>query len=165
NAVQLIRDTDRSYITELLKMHQYVDMIIPRGGNSLHEFCRENSTIPVIIGGIGVCHIYVDDTADVTSSLEVIHNAKTQRPSVCNAIDTLIVQRDIARDFVPKVIERLSGNNVTFKLDPELSDMVNGNEKIQLAGEGDWDIEWLDYILGIKVVADLDEAIEHIETH
>lgn len=165
DAVQYIAATDRRYVLELLKMHNYVDMIIPRGGAALHDFCRENSTIPVIIGGMGVCHLYVDETADFDSALEVIHNAKTQRPSVCNALDTLIVKRDIARSFVPRVIERLSDHNVTFKLDPELGDMVNGDPHVQLAQEGDWDMEWMDYILGIKVVGTLDEAIDHIEAH
>lgn len=165
DAVQLIADIDRKYIGELLKMHAYVDMIIPRGGAKLHDFCRENSTIPVIIGGIGICHLYIDDTADQIAALEVIHNAKTQRPSVCNALDTLLVQRDIAAAFVPKVIERLRADNVTFKLDSELKGLLNGDEKLQLAADGDWDIEWMDYILGVKVVGDLDEAIEHIETH
>lgn len=164
-SVQLIRDANRDYVNQLVKMHHYVDMLIPRGGNRLHEFCRENSTIPVITGGLGICHMYVDDTADLDTALEIIHNAKVQRPSVCNAIETLIVKRDIAQNFVPRVIERLKPDNVTFKLDTELGDLVNGDEKIQLAVEGDFDTEWLDYILGVKVVEGLDEAIEHIETH
>jgi glutamate-5-semialdehyde dehydrogenase len=164
-AVQLIRDTDRKYVGELLKLYGYVDMIIPRGGNRLHEFCRENSTIPVITGGLGICHLYVDETADLDAALEVIHNAKTQRPSVCNALDTLLVKRDIAPDFVPRVIERLSDHDMTFKLADDVLPYANGNSNIQRAEDGDWDIEWMDFILGIKAVDGLDEAIDHIETH
>ncbi len=165
DAVQLIEDTDRRYVTELLRLDAYVDMIIPRGGAKLHQLCKEQATIPVIIGGMGICHLYVDDTADQSAALEVIHNAKVQRPSVCNAIETLLVQRSIAAGFVPRVIERLAGDNVTFKLDSALQALVNGAPNIELAGEGDWDVEWLDYILGIRVVDDLDAAIDHIETH
>lgn len=160
-AVQLIRDTDRRYVGELLKLHKYVDMIIPRGGNALHEFCRQNSTIPVITGGIGICHLFVDESADVPGALEVIYNAKTQRPSVCNALDTVLVHEKIAETFVPQVIQRLSG--VRFKLDESLAQFANGDA--ELAQEGDWDTEWLDLILGIKVVKNLDEAVQHIETH
>ncbi|MCL4877811.1 MAG: glutamate-5-semialdehyde dehydrogenase [Anaerolineae bacterium] len=160
-AVQLIRDTDRRYVGELLKLHKYVDMIIPRGGNALHEFCRQNSTIPVITGGIGICHLFVDDSADVPGALEVIYNAKTQRPSVCNALDTVLVHEKIAETFVPQIIQRLSG--VHFKLDESLAQFANGDA--ELAQEGDWDTEWLDLILGIKVVKNLDEAVQHIETH
>lgn len=164
DAVKLIRDTDRRYVGELLKLHAYVDMIIPRGGNGLHTFCRENSTIPVITGGLGICHLYVDDSADFAAALEVIHNAKTQRPSVCNALDTLLVKRDIADSFVPQVIERLKGDGVTFKLDASLQQFMNGSQT-ELAQDGDWDIEWMDLILGIKPVEGLSEAIQHIETH
>ncbi len=160
-AVQLIRDTDRRYVAELLKMHAYVDMIIPRGGNALHEFCRQNSTIPVITGGIGICHLFVDESADVAGALEVIYNAKTQRPSVCNALDTLLVHENIAGSFVPQVMKRLSG--VRFKLDDSLASLVG--EQAELAKDGDWDTEWLDLILGIKVVNNLEAAIQHIETH
>lgn len=161
DAVQLIRDIDRRYVGELLKLHHYVDMIIPRGGNALHEFCRQNSTIPVITGGIGICHLYVDESADLKAALEVIYNAKTQRPSVCNALDTLLVNESIADVFVPQVIERLAG--VRFKVDATLSPFSGQN--VELAQQGDWDTEWLDLILGIKVVAHLEEAIHHIETH
>jgi glutamate-5-semialdehyde dehydrogenase len=136
-------------------------MIIPRGGNALHEFCRQNSTIPVITGGIGICHLFVDDSADVPGALEVIYNAKTQRPSVCNALDTVLVHEKIAETFVPQIIQRLSG--VHFKLDESLAQFANGDA--ELAQEGDWDTEWLDLILGIKVVKNLDEAVQHIETH
>jgi glutamate-5-semialdehyde dehydrogenase len=165
HAVQLISDTNREYVAQLLKLHQYVDVIIPRGGASLHEFCREHSTIPVITGGVGICHLYIDETADLPSALEVIMNSKTRRPAACNTVDTLLVKRHMAESFLPLLIERAKAQSVTLKLDAELAHFVNGDERIQLAQSGDWDIEWLDYILGIKVVADLEEAIEHIEAH
>ena len=158
-AIQLIRDTNRQYVRELLRLSDYVDMIIPRGGNRLHQFCREESTIPVITGGIGICHLYVDETADLDAAVEIIQNAKVQRPSVCNALDTLLVQDTIAETFVPQVVERLLADNVTFKVDEQAAAYLNGEGNIQPAQDGDWDIEWLDLILGIRVVPNLDTAI------
>ncbi|KAB2863883.1 MAG: glutamate-5-semialdehyde dehydrogenase [Anaerolineae bacterium] len=165
DAVQLIEDTDRKYVYELLRLSDTVDMIIPRGGNSLHTFCRENSTIPVITGGIGICHLYVDGTADLEAALAIVHNAKTQRPSVCNALDTLLVQETVAAKFVPMVIKRLTEDRVRFKVDEQAARYTNGASNVEMAGAGDWDIEWLDLILGIRVVPNLDAAIEHIQTH
>ncbi len=165
DAVQLIRDTDRRYVKELLRLSDYVDMIIPRGGNRLHTFCREESTIPVITGGIGICHLYVDETADLDKAVEVVQNAKVQRPSVCNALDTLLVQDTVAAEFVPRVVERLAQDKVQFKVDEQASGYLNGHPNVQAAGEGDWDIEWLDLILGIRVVPDLETAINHIQQH
>jgi glutamate-5-semialdehyde dehydrogenase len=167
DAVQLIRDTDRRYVGELLRLDQYVDMIIPRGGAGLHRFCRENSTIPVITGGIGVCHLYIDQTADQGAAIEVIHNAKVQRPSVCNALDTLLVQESIAEAFVPRLIKRLAVDGVSFRVDAGAAAALGGTngENVQPAADGDWDTEWLDYVLGIRVVDDLDAAIAHIHAH
>ena len=99
--MQFIDDPDRARVTELLALDEYVDMIIPRGGAGLHQFCRENSRIPVITGGIGICHLFVDESADLDAALEIIHNAKTQRPTVCNALDTVLVHRAVAADFLP----------------------------------------------------------------
>ncbi len=163
--VQLIRDTDRQYVRDLLRLSDYVDMIIPRGGNTLHNFCRENSTIPVITGGIGICHLYVDETADLQAAVNIIQNAKVQRPSVCNALDTLLVQDKIAKDFIPQVVGRLAEDGVVFKVDESAKELLNGAEHVQAAGEGDWDTEWLDLILGIRVVPDLQTAIDHIHAH
>jgi glutamate-5-semialdehyde dehydrogenase len=165
NAVQLIRDTDRRYVRELLRLSDFVDMIIPRGGNTLHTFCRENSTIPVITGGIGICHLYVDETADLNAAVHIVHNAKVQRPSVCNALDTVLVQNTIAKDFVPQVVGRLAEDGVIFKVDEQASSILNGSDFVQPAGDGDWDTEWLDLILGIRVVPDLETAIHHIQQH
>lgn len=165
NTVQLIRDSDRRYVSELLRLSEYVDMIIPRGGSALHTFCREHSTIPVITGGIGICHLYVDETADLSTALAIVHNAKTQRPSVCNALDTLLVKRSVAETFVPQVVQRLAQDQVRFKVDESVVAILGSRENVQLAGEGDWDTEWLDLILGIRVVPDLNAAIEHIQQH
>src|SRR5258708_6963945 len=128
-AIQLIASADRRYVGELLKLNQYVDLIIPRGGASLHQFCRENSTIPVITGGLGICHLYVEPSADVAPAIEVIHNAKTQRPSVCNALDTILVHEEIAVDFLPKVVERLGASSVTFRLDPASAKILGTDDK------------------------------------
>ncbi len=166
HAVQLIRDQDRRYVAELLKLSDYVDMIIPRGGNALHTFCRENSTIPVITGGIGICHLYVDATADQDAAVEIVHNAKVQRPSVCNALDTLLVQESIADRLIPRVVERLAQAGVRFRVDERAGAAARSvTAEVAPAGEGDWDTEWLDLILGIRVVPDLDTAIAHIYEH
>lgn len=146
NTVQLIDSPDRALVTELLQLHQYVDMIIPRGGAGLHDFCRKNSTIPVIIGGIGVCHLFVDDTADLEKAIPVIVNAKCRRPSVCNSLDTLLVHETIAEAFLPTVKAALEPLGVRFVDD-------------------EFDTEWMSLTLGIKVVSGLDEAISHIQAH
>ncbi len=165
DVIQLIRDPDRRYVRELLRLSDYVDMIIPRGGNSLHQFCREESTIPVITGGIGICHLYVDETANLDAAIEVVHNAKVQRPSVCNALDTLLVNRAIADAFIPQVVGRLAEDGVQFRVDDDAATILNGQAYVQPAQAGDWDVEWLSLILGIRVVENLTEAIEHIQTH
>jgi glutamate-5-semialdehyde dehydrogenase len=167
NAVQLIAEPDRKLVLELLQQDRYIDMVIPRGGAGLHEFCRQNSRIPVITGGIGICHLFVDASADLVRSLEVIRNAKIQRPSVCNALDTVLVHRDVAAAFVPQIIKRLAADGVTFRVD-EKAYALSGNpvaECVSRAGEKDFDTEWLALILGIKVVDGLDEAIAHIAAH
>ena len=171
SSVQFIDDSDRKYVAELLKLHEYVEMIIPRGSNTLHTFCRENSTIPVITGGIGICHLYVDESADINLTLPVIANAKVQRPSVCNALDTLLVHDSIAADIIPRVVEQLSESGVTFRAGNQVLSILDkaglssDPAKIQLAGPDDFDIEWLSLVLGIKIVKSLDEAIEHIHKH
>jgi glutamate-5-semialdehyde dehydrogenase len=165
DAFQYIASTDRRYVGEMLKMHQYIDMIIPRGGNALHQFCRENSTIPVITGGIGVCHLYVDATAKQDDALNIIHNAKTQRPAVCNALETLLVNSAIADEFLPRVVEHLSKDGVIFKADPRAMHILDGYKQVEPAGPDDFDTEWYALILSVKVVDTLDEAIEHIRLH
>lgn len=165
DAVQYIVNTDRKYVGELLKLHEYVDMIIPRGGNSLHIFCRENSTIPVITGGIGICHLYVDATANLDDALNIIHNAKTQRPAVCNALDTALVNREIAETFLPRVVAHLGVDDVVFRADPEAYAIVGEDARVDPAGVDDFDTEWYALILGLKIVDSLDDAIDHIRQH
>ncbi len=165
--VQFIDDPDRELVNQLLKLHKYVDMLIPRGGAGLHNFCRENSTIPVITGGIGICHLFVDESADLERSIEVIRNSKIQRPSVCNALDTVLVHKSISRSFIPKLIQALLKDNVSFRLEEETCKALNITltDNIQIAGEVDFDTEWLSLVLGIKTVSGLDEAIAHIAKH
>ncbi|MCH2540024.1 MAG: glutamate-5-semialdehyde dehydrogenase [Anaerolineales bacterium] len=171
SVVQFIADTDRKYVSELLRLHDFVEMIIPRGGNSLHRFCRENSSIPVLTGGIGVCHLYVDTSADLAAALPVIENAKVQRPSVCNALDTLLINRSVATELLPQVVARLGHLGVTFRAEPRTISALQGTtrnlveSKVIPAGPDDFDTEWLSLVLSLKVVDDLDEAIDHIGTH
>jgi glutamate-5-semialdehyde dehydrogenase len=166
-AIQFIDDPDRRLVGELLKMYEYVDMIIPRGGAALHQFCRENSRIPVITGGIGICHLFVDQTADLQAALPVIRNAKIQRPSVCNALDTVLIHRAVAQQFIPALVERLAADGVTFRADEGAFNILSGKPDgvVFPAGAQDFDTEWLSLVLGIKVVESLAEAVEHIAAH
>src|SRR5690349_422320 len=164
DAIQFIDSPDRALVLELLHLKDHVDMIIPRGGAGLHEFCRENSHIPVITGGIRICHLFVDDSADLEAALRIIHNAKTQRPSVCNALDTVLVHRDIAQGFLPRIVEHLAPAGVTFRAEPLAAGMLS-HESVAPAGEQDFDTEWLSLVLGLKVVDGLDEAVDHIAAH
>jgi glutamate-5-semialdehyde dehydrogenase len=166
-AVQFIDDPSRELVSQLLKMHQYVDMLIPRGGAGLHAYCRENSTIPVITGGIGICHLFVDESADLDRSIEVIRNAKIQRPSVCNALDTALVHAAIAKRFLPALVERLAADGVTLRADQAACEILGGQfgSSVQAAGPQDFDTEWLALILGLKVVNGLEEAVAHIAAH
>ena len=111
-AIQYINSTDRRHVSEMLRLYEYIDMIIPRGGNGLHTFCRENSSIPVITGGIGVCHIFVDESANLQKALPVLNNAKTQRPAVCNSMETLLVHQAVAAELLPQVVDVLGGAGV-----------------------------------------------------
>jgi glutamate-5-semialdehyde dehydrogenase len=166
DAVQLIDDPDRQRVYELLQMDEYIDMVIPRGGAGLHAFCRKNSRIPVITGGIGICHLYVDESADLPRAVEVIRNAKIQRPSVCNALDTVLVHPAVADRFLPALVERLAADGVTFRADPRACRVLGAQlDAVLPAGPQDFDTEWLALILGIKIVDGLDEAIAHIAEH
>jgi glutamate-5-semialdehyde dehydrogenase len=162
-AVQYIENTDRALVGELLKMDQYVDMIIPRGNSGLQKFCKENSNIPVIIGGIGICHLYAEKSADMDKAIAIVENAKVQRPSVCNALDTLLVQQDIADEFLPKLAAKLLPLGVTLVAEPKAKAILGDNATV--AEEGDFSREWLSLHLGVKVVADLNEALIHIREH
>lgn len=170
DAVQSITDPNRDVIRELLRLDRFVDMIIPRGGGGLHRFCIENATIPVITGGIGVCHIYVDPTANVEKSIPIIVNAKVQRPSVCNALDTLLVHPDIAPSVLPLVGKALHEQGVELRADPRALAVLAATPgadawKLLPAGPDDFGTEFMALILSIRVVESLEEAIEHINTH
>ncbi|WP_337912611.1 glutamate-5-semialdehyde dehydrogenase [Vibrio cholerae] len=163
-SVQYIEKPDRDLVTQLLKMDDYVDMIIPRGGAGLHKMCKENSTVPVIIGGFGISHIFVDESADLDKSVAVIENAKVQRPSACNALDTLLVHHAIAKPLLDKLIAKLNGK-VAFVAEPKAKALMNAAAELRDAQAGDFDTEWLSYTLGVKVVQDVQEAIEHMREH
>lgn len=163
-AVQYIEKPERELVSQLLKLDEYVDMIIPRGGASLHKMCKENSTIPVIIGGFGISHIFVDQSADLDKSVEVIENAKIQRPSACNALDTLLVHQAIASEFLAKLVLRLN-DQVIFVVEPKAQACMSHAKQLREAVEGDFDTEWLSYTLGVKVVDDVQQAIEHMREH
>lgn len=166
-AVQFIDDTDRSLVLKLMKMYNVVDMLIPRGGAALHKFCRENSLVPVITGGIGICHLFVDETADIEASLPLIRNAKVQRPTVCNALDTVLVHRSVAGSFIPRLVQYLAADGVTFRADPAAYNILSNHDlnMVKPAGPDDFDTEWLSLVLGIRVVDNLDQAIDHIAAH
>jgi glutamate-5-semialdehyde dehydrogenase len=168
SVIQLIDDPDRALVNQLLQQDAYIDMVIPRGGAGLHDFCKKNSRIPVITGGIGICHLFVDETADLTAAVKVVENAKVQRPTVCNALDTILVHRSVVGRFIPAVVEQLAGLGVSFRADPEVLSVLNvdGNTPpVLAAGPNDFDTEWLSLVLGIRVVGGLDEAMAHIAAH
>ena len=167
-AVQYIADPDRARVTELLRLDKYVDMIIPRGGAALHRLCREQSTIPVITGGMGICHVYVDASADLSRAVDIVENAKVQRPSVCNALDTVLIHRAVAEQFLPKMADRLAQSRVELRASEEACRILESQRtaaRVVPAGPDDFDTEWLALILGVKVVGGLDEAIEHVQEH
>ncbi len=163
-SVQYIEKPDRELVSQLLKLDDYVDMIIPRGGAGLHKMCKENSTIPVIIGGFGISHIFVDESADLEKSLNVVENSKVQRPSACNSLDTLLVHEKVAAKFLPMIVERMN-DKVTFVAEPKAKALMAQATQIRDAAEGDFDTEWLSYTLGVKVVADVKDAIDHMRVH
>ncbi|HBQ2775778.1 glutamate-5-semialdehyde dehydrogenase [Klebsiella sp. GG_Kp153] len=165
-AVQAIESPDRALVGEMLKMDKYIDMLIPRGGAGLHKLCREQSTIPVITGGIGVCHIFVDETAEIAPALKIIVNAKTQRPSTCNTLETLLVHRNIADTFLPALSKQMAESGVTLHAAPSaLPALQNGPAKVEPVKAEQYDDEYLSLDLNVKVVADMDEAIAHIREH
>lgn len=163
-SVQYIEKPDRELVSQLLKLDDYVDMIIPRGGAGLHKMCKENSTIPVIIGGFGISHIFVDESADLEKSLNVVENSKVQRPSACNSLDTLLVHEKIAAQFLPMIVERMN-DKVTFVTEPKAKELMEQAKQVRDAIEGDFDTEWLSYTLGVKVVSDVKDAIDHMRVH
>lgn len=165
-AVQAIENPDRELVNQLLKLDRYVDMLIPRGGAGLHKLCRENSTIPVITGGIGVCHLYLDETMETDAALEVIVNAKKQRPSACNSLETLLIHRDQAERFIPAFLQRMAQENIALHADENvLARLQQGPASVVAVQMHQYDDEWLSNDLNVKLVADLDEAVAHIRAH
>jgi len=165
DAIQYINSKDRKYVSDMLRLYEYIDMIIPRGGNGLHTFCRENSSIPVITGGIGVCHIYVDDSARLDKAIPVLDNAKTQRPAVCNSMETLLVHETVADELLPRVVDVLGAADVKFHAEARAYAIVGEDERVRVASDEDFDTEWYNLTLNLKVVANVDEAIAHIAQH
>ena len=167
-AVQYIDNPDRALVSELLRMDEYVDILIPRGGAKLHRLCKEQSTIPVITGGIGICHVYVDEECDLEHAVNIVENAKVHRPSVCNSLDTVLVHKQMAERFLPQMAERLASYPVQLKAVPEAVEILKEHghtNYVELAGPDDFSQEWMALILGIKIVHSIDEAIEHIHEH
>ena len=164
NSVQLIENTDRGIVNELVKMNQYVDVLIPRGGKGLKKFIIENATIPVIETGAGVCHVFVDESAKMENVLPIIKNAKTQRPSTCNSIETVLVHKNIAGKILPELTDMLIKNGVELRYSKEALDIVNRND-VKTANEEDFGSEYLDMIMSLKLVENVDEAIEYINNN
>lgn len=165
-AVQSIDNPDRALVAEMLRMDKYIDMLIPRGGAGLHKLCREQSTIPVITGGIGVCHIYIDDTAEIAPALKIIVNAKTQRPSTCNTVETLLVHQDIAARFLPALSQQMAQSGVTLHGDEmALATLKAGPANVVAVKAEEYDDEFLSLDLNVKIVTSLDDAIAHIREH
>ncbi len=161
SAVELVEQTDRSVVDFLIKQRDYIDLVIPRGGKSLIEYVVQNSKVPVLETGAGVCHIFVDESANVEKSLAIVDNAKTQRPGTCNAVETLLVHEGIAQVFLPKLKELFDERHV------EIRGCEQTQEIIQCvpATQEDWSTEYLDYIISVKVVCGLEEAIAHINKY
>ena len=160
NAVNLVQDITRASATALMTANGYIDLLIPRGGAGLINACVQNATVNVIATGTGICHVYVEKSADQDMALNIIENAKTSRPSVCNAEEVLLVDKAIAAEFLPKLHARI-GERVELRLDPMAASIIPGVP----AGEKDFDTEFLDYILAVKCVEDVHEAVAHISTH
>ena len=164
NAVNLVQDTSRASATALMTANGYIDLLIPRGGAGLINACVQNATVPCIATGTGICHVYVEKTADLEMALNIVNNAKTSRPSVCNAEEVLLVDKEIAPQFLPMLYKKLvtdRGNPVELRLDETALSIIPGIA----AGEKDFDTEFLDYILAVKCVNDVEEAVNHIAAH
>ncbi|MBI2859903.1 MAG: glutamate-5-semialdehyde dehydrogenase [Chloroflexi bacterium] len=164
-AVQFIEDPDRALVNEMLGMSDVIDLIIPRGGAGLIKFVAENARMPVVTGGIGVCHTYVDRAADLSQAVAIAYNAKVQRPTVCNALDTLLVHSEIAGRYLPLVAGEWAGAGVEMRCDERAMSILQGNANLKLspAAADDWGREFLALVAAVRVVDSLDEALEHIE--
>jgi glutamate-5-semialdehyde dehydrogenase len=166
-AVQFIENTDRALVDEMLKMRQYIDLMIPRGGAGLIRLIREKAAMPVVAGGIGVCHTYVDKSADIDKAVAIVFNAKVQRPTVCNALDTILVHADIAKKYLPIVAAELAKAGVEMHCDEPAMAILKSKSSLRLkpATNDDWGREFLALVAAVKVVGSLDEALGHIEQY
>lgn len=162
DAIQLVTDVSRETTVELMKLNQYIDVLIPRGGAGLIKTVVNNSTIPVIETGTGNCHIYVDESADLDMAISIIFNAKTQRIGVCNACESLVLHKNIVDELMPRLIEKLNEKNVEIRGDEKVASI---DASIIPATEEDWGTEYLDYIISAKTVDNIDEAIAHINKY
>ena len=165
NAINLIEDTTRASATELMEARGYVDLLVPRGGAGLINAVVENAKVPCIETGTGICHVYVDESADQEMALNIVENAKTSRPSVCNAMEVLLVNRNIAEEFLPQIKERLCGEDAPHKVEPRCDDASAKILGEEVCSERDFDTEFLDYIMAIAVVDDVKAAVKHIAKH
>lgn len=167
DSVQIVQSADRSLVSEMLKLDQYIDLMVPRGGQDLVNMVGNESTMPSITGGIGVCHTYIDEQACLDMAVKIVRNAKVQRPSVCNALDTVLVHSSLAPDYLPRMAEILAVDGVELRCDTKALSLLGPREDIKLvpANEEDWDTEHLSLVAGVKVVDSVDEAINHIENH
>jgi len=166
-AIQFIDNTDHALVERMLKLNQYIDLVIPRGGAGLIKFVAETANMPVVTGGIGVCHTYIDKSADIKNALAIVYNAKVQRPTVCNALDSVIVHQDIAAQYLPLMGDELNKGGVEMHCDERSLAILrkNQNLKLKAAVPEDWGKEFLALIAAIKVVDSLDEALAHIEKY
>jgi glutamate-5-semialdehyde dehydrogenase len=166
-AVQFIDNTDRALVSHLLKMKEYIDLFIPRGSGELIDFVKENATMPVIGAGVSVCHTYVDRAADIDKAVAITYNAKVQRPSVCNALDTLLIHADIAPDCLPRIAAEWARAGVEMHCDERALAILKADPSLKLAPatDDDWGKEFLALVAAVKVVDSLDEALEHIERY
>lgn len=164
-ALSLIDTTDRETTLAFMKMNDYVDVLIPRGGTGLINNVVSNATIPVIQTGTGNCHVYVDKDADYDMAIKIIENAKTQRISVCNACESIVVHSEIAKEFLPKLYETLKAHHVELMCDDRAKEILDGRTDVYPASEEDWGKEYLDYIMSVKIVDSIDEAILHINKY
>ena len=167
DAVQFVDNPDRALVDHLLKMNEYIDLLVPRGGASLVKFVAENATMPAVTGGIGVCHTYIDRAADLKMAVEIVHNAKVRRPSICNALDTVLVHSEIAADGLPLIAKELTASGVELHCDNRALSILGPDapDLAMPANEDDWGKEFLSLTAAVKVVDSLDDALKHIETY
>ena len=167
DSVQFIDNTDRALVEPMLKMEEYIDLLVPRGSSDLIRFVAEKAAMPVITGGIGVCHTYVDRSADLDRSVDIAYNAKVQRPTVCNALDSLLVHSEVAAQYLPRIAHEWAKAGVELRCDMRALSILGPVQGVQAvpAGEDDWGKEFLDLVASVKVVDSLQEALEHIEEY